>query len=315
MLLKSLYLFLITIFFAVYEINCSEEAKHPHDGLITPFTGKHIKYTLTTKEEELLNTGKGVTKTVKSTSNEPGGIGFAVQDVNAPIYLILDTISDLTSYPKYVPSVKKVDIYDSKTFYNGTTRCKAKFDVRVFGVSFRYFLDLTKDTKRNTYTWTLDYNKKSDFNDNVGHWQVEKHPSKGGWSRVMYSTDIRLPSWIPSMVINFLTKTAILESTQWVKEVSEKSASTKQNKADDFAWGLNADKGGNSPGWSSSIFPSLRLNYNNNKKTITTTTNNDNNIVDNSRSGSCNSYSSRSVLSRIRNIVFYPFRSSRGSEL
>ncbi len=305
--LLSLYLFIIILVLTEIE-SSSDKEPHPHDGLITPFTGKHIKYTLTTKEEELLSTGKGVSKAVKSKSNEPGGVGFAVQDVNAPVYLILDTISDLTTYPKYVPSVKKVDIYDSKTYINGTTRCKAKFDVRVFGVSFRYFLDLTKDTKRNTYTWTLDYDKKSDFNDNVGHWQVQKHPSKGGWSRVMYSTDIRLPSWIPTMVINFLTKTAILESTQWVKDVSEKNALLKKSKSDNFSWGLSVNRGGNSPGWSSSVFPSLGLNNNKKPTTIDTT----NSIVDNSDSSGNNSHS---VLSRIRNIVFYPFRSSRASEL
>jgi hypothetical protein len=33
----------------------------------------------------------------------------------------------------------------------------------VFRVGFRYFLDLTYEPKYNTYTWTLDYNRNSDF--------------------------------------------------------------------------------------------------------------------------------------------------------
>lgn len=32
-----------------------------------------------------------------------------------------------------------------------------------------------------------------------------------GWSRVVYSTEVKVPSWIPEFVLTFLTKTALVE--------------------------------------------------------------------------------------------------------
>lgn len=60
---------------------------------------------------------------------------------------------------------------------------------------FGYYLFLTHEPKYNTLTWTLDYRYNSDFgtyfngfeymftsnsylDDNVGHWQLEPHPSR-----------------------------------------------------------------------------------------------------------------------------------------
>ena len=73
-----------------------------------------------------------------------------------------------------------------------------------------------------TYTWTLDYSRESDFDDNIGHWQVMPHPTKPNYSRVLYSCELKLYKWIPEFIVNFLTKTALIESTTWVKRESEK---------------------------------------------------------------------------------------------
>jgi hypothetical protein len=76
---------------------------------------------------------------------------------------------------------------------------------------FGYFLLCTHEPKHRTLTWTLDYRFNSDFDDNVGHWQVMPHPSKAGWTRVLYSTKIKLFPWIPEFIISFLTGKALLE--------------------------------------------------------------------------------------------------------
>jgi hypothetical protein len=66
-----------------------------------------------------------------------------------------------------VPHVKKVDIYENKKFSNGTSKTGATFDIGLLGFKFKYFLKLTHEPKYNTLTWTLDYTKNSDFDDNV----------------------------------------------------------------------------------------------------------------------------------------------------
>lgn len=50
--------------------------------------------------------------------------------------------------------------------------------------------------------------------DSVGFWHVAKHPSQDkndDWSRVYYSVQLRIPSWIPGIVIGYLNKKAIRE--------------------------------------------------------------------------------------------------------
>jgi hypothetical protein len=89
-----------------------------------------------------------------------------------------------------------------------------------------YYLLCTYEPKYQTFTWVLDYRYSSDFEDSTGHWQVLPHPTKEGWSRVLYSTELQLTPWIPEFVITMLTKTALVESTAWVKLESEKLASS-----------------------------------------------------------------------------------------
>jgi len=146
----------------------------------------------------------------------------------------MSKIRDLPMYPKVVPHVKSVDIYETKKFINGTSKTAAKFEVGLLGMRFGYFLLLTHEPFHNTLTWTLDYKYNSDFDDNVGHWQVMPHPTKKGWSRVLYSTKVKLFNWIPEFVVKFLTTKALTESTSWVKresEIEQKKILSKQKPA------------------------------------------------------------------------------------
>lgn len=112
----------------------------------------------------------------------------------------------------------------------GTSKQGAVFDIGLLGLKFKYFLKLTHEPKYNTLTWTLDYTKNSDFDDNVGHWQVMPHPKKTGWTRILYSTKIKLFPWIPNFVVKFITTKALVESTTWVKREAEIEARKSPSK-------------------------------------------------------------------------------------
>ena len=78
-----------------------------------------------------------------------------------------------------------------------------------------------------TLTWTLDYDRASDFDDTAGYWSVVPLKKEGGkeegeWSRVFYSIDLRIPAWIPTFVVNILNTQALTSATAWVKTQSEK---------------------------------------------------------------------------------------------
>lgn len=70
-------------------------------------------------------------------------------------------------------------------------------------------------------TWTLDYEKTSDFDDVVGHWHLEEHPSKAGVTRVFYACDIKLAGKVPGPILNYISKAALKQATSWVKKESE----------------------------------------------------------------------------------------------
>ena len=85
--------------------------------------------------------------------------------------------------------------------------------------------DIPSSTTLSTHLLThllLTNRYNSDFDDNVGHWQVMPHPSKKGWTRLLYSCKVKLFPWIPNFVVNFLTSKALTESTSWVKREAEK---------------------------------------------------------------------------------------------
>ena len=90
-----------------------------------------------------------------------------------------------------------------------------------FIVQYTSYYDHTFSPERDSMTWTLDYDKTSDFDDVSGHWHLEDHPSRPQCTRVFYACDIQLKGSVPKPVVNFLSKTALKTATGWVKKESE----------------------------------------------------------------------------------------------
>jgi hypothetical protein len=42
-------------------------------------------------------------------------------------------------------------------------KTSAQFDIGLLGLSFTYFLKLTREPKYNTFTWAMDYSRNSDL--------------------------------------------------------------------------------------------------------------------------------------------------------
>lgn len=194
---------------------------HPHKGVLTPYDGKHMAYSIDADQLAKLNAGQPVVIIRKGEGQS--GRGIVIQDVQAPPSICMSKITDLPNYHKMVPKVKSIEIY-SQEIENGDSITGATFNTAVFFVPFTFYLNLRSVPRYNTYSWTLDYNYSSDFDDNVGFWQVMPHPTMAGWTRILYSTEVKVPSWVPKPVCNFLTNTALVDSTTWVKKESEKAA-------------------------------------------------------------------------------------------
>jgi hypothetical protein len=71
-------------------------------------------------------------------------------------------------------------------------------------------------------TWTLDYDKTSDFDDVSGCWYVADHPSgQRNACRVFYACDIKMKGSVPAPILNYISKAALKQATAWVKRESE----------------------------------------------------------------------------------------------
>ena len=100
-----------------------------------------------------------------------------------------------------------------------------------FHTLFQYtsFYDHTYSPAKDSVTWRLDYDKKSDFDDVSGHWHLEDHPTKPDCTRVFYACDIKLKGSVPGPVVNFVSKSALKAATGWVKKESEKNPEAQPN--------------------------------------------------------------------------------------
>jgi len=104
---------------------------------------------------------------------------------------------------------------------DGTRTIKTKMVVGVMpGYKYECYYDHTLHPKSSSLTWSLDYDKYSDFDDVQGHWHVKSLSATR--SRVFYAADLKLKGSVPKPILNFLSKVALKESTSWVKRESEK---------------------------------------------------------------------------------------------
>lgn len=223
--MRGLILVAVLVVLNVFLVLGADERKpHHHQGMLKPYTGEHIPYSITKEDVEKLGKGGFVTQLTREGKS---GRGIIIQDVEAPPHVCMDRIRDLKNYKKVVPNLKSITNIEVTKEADGSEVITSKWNVGVSLVGFTYFLKLRYDAKYNTYSWTLDYSKTSDFDDNTGFWQVLPHPDKGAdHTRVVYSTEVKLFNWIPEFVVTFLTKTALISSTEWVKKESEKVQKT-----------------------------------------------------------------------------------------
>jgi len=147
---------------------------------------------------------------------------ICVQDIEAPKSAIWNQILDMDSYVGKVNKVKDCKNYEVKDNGDGTMQVKTKMVLGVMpGYSYTNFYDHRFSKEKDSVTWSLDYDKTSDFSDVAGHCHVEDHPSKPGCSRVFYACDLKFKNALPKPIMKFLQKTALKQATAWVKKESE----------------------------------------------------------------------------------------------
>ena len=185
---------------------------------------------MSSKEEEVLASGKSVMRQVVSGDGKSGR-ALAVQDVSATPEAVWERVLAFRDYPSMVFGVKETSVYDEMKHRDGTRTLKVRMKLGMMGVTLEYFIDHTYNPKQSVMTWTLDYSRLSDLVDSVGYWCVVSHPTVPGASRVYYSVEAAFPSWVPGFVVNALTSRALTDATGWVKVESEKRSGNLSSRA------------------------------------------------------------------------------------
>jgi hypothetical protein len=209
-------------------------ASHPHRGVLAPYkSGPFTSFSIGKNEEKALSQGSLVVKQEEKSGGAQGGRAIAIQDMCASPESVWSQILDFNSYVGKVPKIKECKNYlDEVSRDKKSRRIKTKMVVGVLpGYKLVYYIDHTYRAKDKSITWSLDYDRKSDFDDVQGHWHVEEHPTKGpGWSRVFYAADLKLYGGMPKPVMKIVSNLALKEATRWVKRESEKVEMMKKKK-------------------------------------------------------------------------------------
>jgi ribosome-associated toxin RatA of RatAB toxin-antitoxin module len=186
---------------------------HPHQGSLKPYPRPPKPLVLSDADKAVLQSGKPV---MRQTEGEAGGRGLAVFVVDAPPDTVWATIRDYPSYPRFIPEVKKCEIYKK----DGND-VDVAFVIKSYGVSIEYFIHHRIDMAGRWLTWTLDYGRESDLDDSVGFWRVSPVEGAADKAQVEYSVDIAIKGWVPGFVRSILVDNGLKQATSWVKVQSE----------------------------------------------------------------------------------------------
>ena len=224
-------------------------APHAHTGKQQPFSPGDPSVSLDRKALSILSSGKPFQPTIH-VPGSTSGRGLVVQEVRAPPDVVWDRILDFDHYVDMVPRTFECKNYHvhkqkptkrdalEKTIFTKFKIGLPLIPKMTFYVKHHYY------PSQNSLTWTLDYSRKSDFDDSVGYWYVVPHPKRPGWSRVYYSVAVNMYDWVPKTVVNFMSTKALTDATAWVKKFSEEKWKTDPRKTDVEALGGGGSSGG-----------------------------------------------------------------------
>lgn len=195
----------------------SESQPHWHRGVLKQYQIGPPDILLSAQDERQLRSGRPVMQALAAEDETRRLI--MVQDIMAPSQIVLSRIMDFEKYDEMVSGVDTCVNYAS--FQDGKTQTvKSTYEISALHMKFKYFVKHTYDPAQRCMVFSLDYDRRSDFDDSVGYWYVQ--PGERNSCRVFYSCECKLRGWVPGPVLNLLQKEALKKATTWVNAESLK---------------------------------------------------------------------------------------------
>jgi len=131
--------------------------------------------------------------------------------VNAPIEKFYEVISDVESYPEFIPEMKKI-----KVISMSDTDGEVKYDLKIMGFGVSYTLKLQKNAPTEL-SWT--FVKGTKMKDNTGYWKLKKIDDNT--TEAEYKVELRLGALVPKKFTDQLTKVGLPALMKQFKERAE----------------------------------------------------------------------------------------------
>jgi len=125
------------------------------------------------------------------------GRALAVGYIRASKDKLMDTLLDYTSYPQYMPRMKKAEIYERTS-----AQVNVKFTIKLV-ITVVYHLKHYFNRPAGTMTWELDRSKPNDIRDTTGSWFFQ--PYRNGCI-AYYSVTLDSGHAIPGWLEDYMTK-------------------------------------------------------------------------------------------------------------
>jgi hypothetical protein len=147
--------------------------------------------------------------------------GWVVQDINSPAQVVWDRILDYNEYKNRVPDTLESEISKEEVQPNGQKNLYVRLVAGNKFFKLNFFVKAVHSPQHNLLTWSLDRSKKSDIEESIGTWNVIPHPNDPNKTRVLYTQEISLYSWVPSFVQKAINISAGKGAAGWLKKHCE----------------------------------------------------------------------------------------------
>ena len=160
----------------------------------------------TDAEKDKLKAGKVIRKPLAQSGIKGfyGGSSYAV--IDAPLEVVWNAIHDFGAYKKMFVATSSVKEVAKK---GNTSLIHYKMGYKM--INIEYYMEVKKDPKKHTMTFSLVENKPHDISMAKGYWRL--FPQKGGRTLVAYVISAKVPmgvvnllkdSWVPTIERNLV---------------------------------------------------------------------------------------------------------------
>lgn len=185
-----------------------------------------ILFLLSPSENERLLKGEPIILKVERTEHEGGAKAMIL--INEHENRVFDVLCDVKDFPKFMPSLEKVEVLQR----NRNSHIVRMFVKKAF-VKFDYTLRRVCDREKMEVRWVGADEK---FEKIDGYWRLE--PVDEGRTKVIYYTYLKPSFFIPQVIIDYLQKRSLPDMLnalkRWIEEGIGKVKEKRKGKGYDF---------------------------------------------------------------------------------